>query len=180
MSGISLGRSRHPRGEGSVCSWLPRISLKSGWEWGPTFTSPDPEMNTTFQEDNARAETSPPFPLHPKESCCRAVNIFITYLQTLHLMSSQIFSSFVLSQARDIHARGVGGTCAHTFDIPFQAFLNGAPASPCLLNTQILLKTHGYTGCGRDWHKHSQFSPQKLRVIGHKTTKIPRACFWIL
>lgn len=80
-----------PRGEGSVCCWLLRIPLKSGWEWGPTFTSPNPETNTTFQEDNARAETSPPFPLHPKESCCRAVNIFITYLKTVHLMSSLRF-----------------------------------------------------------------------------------------
>lgn len=82
-----------PRGEGSVCCWLLRISLKSGWEWGPTFTSPNPELNTTFQEDNARADTSPPFPPHPKVSCCRAVNIFITYLQTVQLMSSLRFSA---------------------------------------------------------------------------------------
>lgn len=139
-----------PRGEGSVCCWLLRIPLKSGWEWGPTFTSPNPETNTTFQEDNARAETSPPFPLHPKESCKHFYHVFKN--SALNELS-QIFNSFSLSQARDIHARDVGGTCAHTFNIPFQSFLNGAPASPGTLNTQILLKTHGSTGCGRDWHK---------------------------
>lgn len=143
-----------PRGEGSDCCWLLRISLKSGWERGPTFTSPNPELNTTFQEDNARAETSPPFPPHPhpKESCCRAVNIFITYFKTVHLMSSLRFSAaspFHRPQT-SIHPWGVGGTCPHTFNIPFPAFLNGAPASPCTLNTQIILKIHGYMGCGRD------------------------------
>lgn len=59
---------------------------------------------------------------------------------------SQIFSSFAPSQATDIYPRGVGGTCPDTLNIPLQAFLNIAPASPCTLNTQILLKTHEDTG----------------------------------
>lgn len=87
-----------------------------------------------------------PFPPPKRELLQSCKHFYHVFTNSALDELSQIFSRFAPSEATDIHPRGVGGTCPDTLNIPLQAFLNTAPASPCTLNTQILLQTHGDTG----------------------------------
>lgn len=124
MSGISLGRSRHPQ-RGGIRSLLApknitevRVGMRTHVYLAKSWTEHD------FQEDMLKQRYHLPFLPPPKrellQSCKHFYHVFTnSALDEL----AQIFSSFALSQARDIHPQGVGGTCPDTFNIPFQAFL---------------------------------------------------------